>query len=137
MRLHIQPTATQRLSAQDLCRLVLATLEDMKAEEIVTIDLAGKTEIADYMVIASGTSGRQLAAIAERLAERLKAQALGPVPMEGLEAGEWIVLDLIDVIVHLFRPEIRTHYNLEKMWSAVLPRGREEAFYGVAGEARS
>ncbi|HLB07765.1 MAG TPA: ribosome silencing factor, partial [Alphaproteobacteria bacterium] len=87
MRLHIQPSATQRLSAQDLCRLVLATLEDMKAEEIVTIDLAGKTEIADYMVIASGTSGRQLVAIAERMAERLKAQALGPVPMEGLEAG--------------------------------------------------
>lgn len=137
MRFDILTHAHERLSAEDLRRLVVATLDDMKAEEIVTIDLAGKTEIADYMVIASGTSERQLVAIAERLVEKLKKRGFGPVPIEGRGSPDWLVLDLIDVIVHLFRPEVRALYNLEKMWSVALPRGEDGARYGTASEAHT
>lgn len=128
--------ARPRLSAEELRQIVVATLDDMKAEEIVTIDLAGKTEIADYMVIVSGTSERQLVAMAERLVEKLKKRGMGPVPIEGLEGRSWLVLDLIDVIVHLFRPEARALYNLEKMWSVALPRGESSEPYGIASEGR-
>lgn len=103
------------LSSQALLEKIYTILEDKKAHDIVTIDLKGKTTIADYMVIATGQSGRQIAAIADHLAMALK-QAGQPIGIEGLEAAEWVLVDAGDVIIHLFRPEVRLHYNLEKMW---------------------
>jgi len=99
--------------------LVLRTLEDGKAEDIVTIDLAGKTTIADHFVIASGRSARQVLALTEHLEEVLSRRTR--ISTEGKTQGDWVLIDAGDVIVHLFRPEIRTSYNLEKMWSGELP----------------
>ena len=95
---------------------IIASLEDGKAEEIVTIDLAGKTQIADYMVIASGRSARQVVALTEHLIEILPRRSRSLV--EGKAQGDWVLIDAGDVIVHLFRPEIRAYYNLEKMWGS-------------------
>jgi ribosome-associated protein len=95
---------------------VLETLDDSKAEDIVQIDLRGKSAIADHMVICSGRSARQVAAIADRLVDSLK-QDLGVLSrVEGKEAGDWVLIDAGDVIVHVFRPEVREFYQLEKMW---------------------
>ncbi len=96
--------------------MIEASLDADKAENIVRIDLSGKSSIADYMVIATGSNARQLAAMAEHLAEKLKKKRNGFVPIEGRKHGEWVLVDAGDVIVHLFRPEARTHYALEKMW---------------------
>jgi ribosome-associated protein len=101
-------------------KLVETTLDAAKAEEIVTIDLTNKTTIADYMVIATGRSQRQLAAMADHLVAKLKS-AGSHIPVEGKNQGDWVLVDLGDVIVHLFRPEARAHYNLEKMWAMVMP----------------
>ncbi len=98
-----------------------ASLEDDKADDIVVIDLAGKTTIADHMIIASGRSQRQVGAIADHLIERLKALGIGPATAEGLSQCDWVLIDAGDVIVHIFRPEVRAFYNLEKMWGAMLP----------------
>lgn len=92
------------------------SLEDDKAQDVVVIDLAGKSDIADYLVVASGTSGRQVSAIAEHLRDRLKQAGLASVGVEGLTQGDWVLVDGGDVIVHLFRPEVRAFYNIEKMW---------------------
>lgn len=97
--------------------LVLAQLDDDQAQEIVTIPLAGKSSIADHMVIASGRSTRQVAAMAQKLAERIKQAGFGPVRLEGLPAADWVLIDAGDVVVHLFRPEVRSFYSLERMWS--------------------
>jgi len=105
--------------APDLLTRIVASLEDGKAEDIVTIDLAGKTLIADYMVVASGRSARQVASLAEHLIEMLPKKARAAV--EGKAQGDWVLIDAGDVIVHLFRPEIRAYYNLEKMWGSDLP----------------
>lgn len=96
--------------------LVLQSLDDDQAMDVVSIPLEGKTAIADHMIIASGRSNRQVAAIAEKLAERIKQAGKGPVRLEGLPAADWVLVDAGDVIVHLFRPEVRTFYNLERMW---------------------
>ena len=107
--------------------LVLTSLDDDKAEEVVSIDLRGRTAMADHMVIASGRSSRQVGAIAEKLAERVK-QATGRTPrIEGKDAGYWVLIDTDDVIVHVFRPEVREFYQLEKMWmpADALSRVRE------------
>ena len=107
-------------SAQpELLGLILQTLEDGKAEEIVTIDLVGKTTIADQMVIASGRSNRQLLALTEHLEAALARRAR--ISVEGKTVGDWVLIDAGDVIVHLFRPETRAYYNLEKMWGEFLP----------------
>ena len=98
--------------------LVLQTLEDGKAEDIVTIDLAGKTTIADHMVIASGRSTRQVLALTEHLDEVLSRRIR--ISIEGKTQGDWVLIDAGDVIVHLFRPEIRSYYNLEKMWGSAI-----------------
>ena len=101
---------------RDRLDLILTSLEDDKAEEIVKIDLSGKSEMADWMVIASGRSTRQVAAIADHLTDRLK-QELGRLSkVEGKDAGDWVLIDTGDVIVHVFRPEVREFYQLEKMW---------------------
>lgn len=96
--------------------LVLASLDDDQAQDIVSIPLEGKTTIADHMVIASGRSTRQVAAMAQKLAERVKQRGFGSVRIEGLPAADWVLIDAGDVIVHLFRPEVRSFYNLERMW---------------------
>lgn len=104
-------------STDDTLRLIEASLDDDKAEGVVVIDLAGKTGFADYMVIASGRSDRHVGALADHLAEKLKGLGLPSVPMEGTDRCDWVLLDAGDVIVHLFRPEVRDFYNLEKLWS--------------------
>ena len=103
--------------ADEVLKLVQASLEDDKAEEVVVIDLAGKTEIADFMVIATGNSQRQVGAMADHLQRKMKATGLKGVALEGLVNCDWVLIDAGDVIVHLFRPEVRDFYNLEKMWT--------------------
>jgi ribosome-associated protein len=107
--------ATER--AEALHDLVLASLEDDKAVDVVSIPLSGKSNIADHMVIASGRSTRQVAAMAQKLAERIKRDLGRRVRIEGLPVADWVLLDADDVIVHIFRPEVRTFYNLERMWA--------------------
>jgi nicotinate (nicotinamide) nucleotide adenylyltransferase/ribosome silencing factor RsfS/YbeB/iojap len=116
---HTRTRHTRRASPQEILDLVLKTLEDGKAEDIVTIDLAGKTTIADHMVVASGRVARQVAALTEHLEEALSPRAR--ISIEGKAQGDWVLIDAGDVIVHLFRPEIRAYYNLEKLWSEALP----------------
>jgi len=100
-----------------LHRLVLDSLDDDQAVETVSIPLAGKSSIADHMVIASGRSTRQVASMATKLAEKIKAQCGRSARIEGLPAADWVLIDAGDVIVHLFRPEVRSFYNLERMWN--------------------
>ncbi|MCF4166980.1 ribosome silencing factor [Zavarzinia compransoris] len=104
--------------ARTLLDLIVKTLDDNKAEEILTIDLAGKSSIADFMVIANGRSGRQVTALADYVVKAVDEAKLGPCRTEGKAAGDWVLIDAIDVIVHLFRPEVREFYKLEKMWQA-------------------
>lgn len=108
--------ATQGPDPATVLAYVLASLDDDKAEEVVQIDLRGRSDMADYMVICQGRSSRQVAAISEKLADRLK-QDLGILcKTEGKETGDWVLIDTGDVIVHVFRPEVRAFYQLEKMW---------------------
>lgn len=100
-----------------LHELVLRSLDDDQAQEIVSIPLEGKTAIADHMVIASGRSTRQVAAMAQKLSERVKHGGFGHVRIEGLPAADWVLIDCGDVVVHLFRPEVRSFYDLERMWA--------------------
>jgi ribosome-associated protein len=108
-------------ASKKLLGLIEKSLDDDKAENIVAIDLTGKSSIADYMVIASGRSGRQLGAMADHLSVKLKALGIKHVGIEGAATGDWLLLDGGDIIVHLFRPEVRQLYNLEKMWGMELP----------------
>ena len=97
--------------------VVLASLEDSKAEDIVKIDIAGKSALGDYMVVVSGRSNRHVSAISEHLISDLKDEGMGSARVEGLENGDWVLIDTGDIIVHVFRPEIREVYNLERMWA--------------------
>ncbi len=103
-------------TGETLLRTILASLDDDKAEDVVQIDLRGKSEIGDYMVIATGRSTRQVAAMAEKLTDRVKAEFGLVCKVEGKETGDWVLIDTGDVIVHVFRPEVREFYQLEKMW---------------------
>jgi ribosome-associated protein len=105
------------MSADALHQLVMTQLDDDQAQEIVSIPLAGKSSIADHMVIASGRSTRQVASMAQKLAEKIKQAGFGNARVEGLPAADWVLIDAGDVVVHLFRPEVRSFYNLERMWS--------------------
>ncbi len=105
------------IDVEDLHRLVLKSLDDDQAVEVISIPLGGKSSIADHMVIASGRSTRQVASMATKLAQKIK-DTVGRSPrIEGLPAADWVLIDADDVIVHLFRPEVRTFYNLERMWA--------------------
>ena len=106
--------------------LILDQLDEDQAQDLVTIPLEGKSSIADHMVIASGRSTRQVAAMATKLAERLKKEGHGTPRIEGLPAADWVLIDAGDVVVHLFRPEVRSFYNLERMWGF----GEEKAAAG-------
>jgi len=104
-------------TAATLHDLVLASLDDDQAMEVVSLALEGKSSIADYMIIASGRSTRQVASMAQKLSERIKHGGYGHVRIEGLPAADWVLVDAGDVVIHLFRPEVRTFYNLERMWN--------------------
>jgi len=115
-RVEAADAAGKNIPSMSMLDLVLNSLQDDKAEDIVTIELQGKSQIADYMVVASGRSTRQVSAIVEKLSDRLK-QNMGVIArMEGKAAGDWVLLDTGDIIVHVFRPEVREFYQLEKMW---------------------
>ena len=103
----------------------MTTLDDDKAQDIVAIPLAGKSSIADHMIVASGSSSRQLSAMADHLQERLKAMGCPPIGAEGLNGGDWILIDVGDIVIHLFRPEVREFYQLEKMWGEAGHHGLE------------
>ena len=105
------------LAVDQLHQLVLQSLDDDQAVEVVTIPLEGKSSIADHMVIASGRSTRQVASMAMKLSEKIKAERGRAPRIEGLPAADWVLIDADDVVVHLFRPEVRNFYNLERMWA--------------------
>jgi len=110
------PRAADPAESEALHSLVIRSLDDDQAVETVSIPLAGKSSIADYMVIASGRSTRQVASMAQKLVERIKQEGDRIPRVEGLPAADWVLIDAGDVIVHLFRPEVRSFYNLERMW---------------------
>ena len=109
-------------SSEALKETITVSLDDDKAQKVVVIDLKGKTAIADYMVVASGNSQRQVSTMAEHLRKKLKSLGIKGVSVEGLNQGDWVLIDGGDVIVHLFRPEIREFYDLEKLWGDPMPR---------------
>jgi ribosome-associated protein len=111
-----------RPDADETLRIVLARIDDLKAEDTVTIDLTGKTSIADTMVVTSGRSNRQVGAIADHLVKDLAAAGVRGVRVEGMPHCDWVLIDAGDVIVHVFRPEVRAFYNLEKMWAGAGPQ---------------
>lgn len=112
--------AAQPASAALLAEVV-TWLDDAKAEEIVTIPLEGKSSLGDYMVVASGRTDRHVGAIADQIAQKIKETTGIPVRVEGVPACDWVLVDTGDIIVHIFRPEVREFYNLEKMWKAEIP----------------
>ena len=103
--------------ADQILKLITTSLDDDKAENILTIPLQGKSTMADYMVVASGTSSRQVAAMAEHIEFKLKQNKIAILGLEGLRQADWVLIDANDVIVHLFRPEVREFYGLERMWA--------------------
>ena len=117
--------STVRPDATETLNLVLAQLDDAKAEDTITIDLTGKTTIGDFMVVTSGRSNRQVGAIADRLLKALAQAGVAGVRVEGMPHCDWVLIDAGDVIIHVFRPEVRAFYNLEKMWASARPRGRQ------------
>lgn len=114
-------TIYPKISLKNLERLIVSSLSDRKAEQVLSIDLTGKSDVADRMVIASGTSGRHVASLSDAVVEALKGAGFEHIPVEGKDSCEWVLVDCGDIIVHLFKPEVRQHYNLEKMWSVSLP----------------
>jgi len=116
-----EPVSQVRPDAEETLRLILARLDDMKGEDTVTIDLSGKTTIGDYMVVTSGRSTRHVGAVADHIVEDLEKAGLPDVRVEGQPHCDWVLIDAGDVIVHVFRPEVRSFYNLEKMWASGRP----------------
>ncbi|HYW60115.1 MAG TPA: ribosome silencing factor [Xanthobacteraceae bacterium] len=106
-----------QIDTEETLRLVLARLDDMKAEDTITIDLRGKSAIADYMVVASGRSNRHVGSVADRVLEDLHTAGIRQVRVEGMPLCDWVLIDAGDIIVHVFRPEARAFYNIEKMWT--------------------
>ena len=113
--------AKTQATSELLLEAVLSSLDDDKAEDVVQIDLRGKTEIGDYMIVCSGRSSRHVASMSEKLVERLKAEFGRTSRTEGKGTGDWVLIDTGDVIVHIFRPEVREFYQLEKMWLPTTP----------------
>ena len=115
------PKAAKPAPQSDLLKRIIASLEDDKAEAIVTIDLEGRSSLCDAAVIASGRSSRHVASIADHLARRLKEQGYGTRPVTGAAQGDWVLVDAGEIIVHVFRPEVRDYYDLEGMWNVPSP----------------
>jgi ribosome-associated protein len=105
------------LTAADAVRLILASLEDDKAEDIVTIDIAGRSSVADMLVVASGRSQRHVGALADHIVQKLKDQGVKDIRVEGLPHCDWVLVDAGDVITHLFRPDVRSFYGIERIWA--------------------
>jgi len=118
------PAIKVRPGADETLNLILSRLDDMKAEETVTIDLRGKSSISDYMIVTSGRANRHVGAIAENVAKGLKENGIAAPHVEGLPNCDWVLIDSGDVIVHVFRPEVREFYNLEKMWTSDKPAAK-------------
>jgi ribosome-associated protein len=123
-RLKPEPVSKARPSPEETLRLVLASLDDMKAEDTLTIDLRGQTAIADDMVVTSGRSNRHVGAVADRVLEDLRKAGVPNLRVEGMPHCDWVLIDAGDVIVHVFRPEVRIFYNLEKMWAPASARSK-------------
>ena len=119
-----EPVSKARPSPEETLRLVLACLDDMKAEDTISIDLRGKTTIADSMVVTSGRSNRHVGSVADRVLEDLRKAGVPDARVEGMPHCDWVLIDAGDVIVHVFRPEVREFYNLEKMWASGTTRGK-------------
>jgi ribosome-associated protein len=117
-------SAPKRKTKNPLLTSILSHLEDAKAEDIVTIDLNGKAVIADGMIVATGRSNRHVGAIADQLVEKLKGEGHKDLRVEGLPHADWVLVDAGDIVVHIFRPEVRSFYNLEKLWSDHAPDER-------------
>jgi len=111
--------ASSNLTAADALNVVLKSLDDSKAEDVTSIDITGKTTIGDHMVVASGRSHRHVASLADHLVEDLKSAGFRDIRVEGQKSCDWVLVDTGDVIVHIFRPEVREFYNIEKMWRGV------------------
>lgn len=118
----VQPRAAKAQS--ELVSRIVKSLDDDKAEDIVTIDLEGRSSLADALIIATGRSSRHVASIAEHLTRKLKEAGYGTRPIDGASQGDWVLVDAGDVIVHIFRPEVRSYYDLEGMWSVDEPPRR-------------
>ena len=118
------PSGARAPQGEDLRAIAHTCLEDMKAEDTIEIDLTGKTSIADTMIVTSGRSQRHVGSIADRVVQALKDKGFSPPRVEGLPACDWVLIDAGDVLVHIFRPEVRSFYNLEKMWGADRPLER-------------
>ena len=118
-------TVYPKISLKNLEKLIVSALGDRKAEQVISIDLTGKSDIADRMIVASGTSGRHISSLSDAVVDALKAVGYEHIPVEGKDSSEWVLVDAGDIIVHLFKPETRQHYNLEKMWSVSLPKSAE------------
>jgi ribosome-associated protein len=112
------PVSKVKIDTEETLRLILARLDDMKAEDTLTIDLRGQSAIADHMVVTSGTSNRHVGSVAARVLDDLAKAGIRHVRVEGMPHCDWVLIDAGDVIVHVFRPEVRAFYNLEKMWGA-------------------
>ncbi|HWR79226.1 MAG TPA: ribosome silencing factor [Pseudomonas sp.] len=117
------------MQSEELVKIAVAALEDLKAQDITTIDVRGKTSITDFMVIASGTSSRQVKALVDNVLEKVKEQGIRPLGSEGLEGGEWALLDLGDIVVHVMQVATRQFYDLERLW-----QGAEQSRAQHAGE---
>ncbi|MGI9410305.1 MAG: ribosome silencing factor [Hyphomicrobiaceae bacterium] len=107
--------------SEALVQQILAWLDDAKAEDVISINLDGKSSVADFMVIASGRSDRHVGAVADQIRRKLKEHGQGNIRTEGAETCDWVLLDTGDIIIHVFRPEVREFYNLEKMWLTERP----------------
>ena len=119
----------QTMQSEELVKIAVAALEDLKAQDITTIDVRGKTSITDFMVIASGTPSRQVKALVDNVLEKVKEQGIRPLGSEGLEGGEWALLDLGDIVVHVMQVATRQFYDLERLW-----QGAEQSRAQHAGE---
>lgn len=131
-----QPNRRAERPPRELLDLVTSSLDDDQADDVVVVDLAGKTTIADFMVIASGRNPRHIGAMADHLKTRIKAAGRPSPPIEGEARGDWVLIDGGDVLIHLFRPEIRKLYNLEKMWGATWPEPDERRARGTTDPRR-
>ncbi|MGB5489783.1 MAG: ribosome silencing factor [Woeseiaceae bacterium] len=117
------------MNSEKLSGLIIEALEDVKAKDIVKLDVRNMTTVTDYMVVASGTSNRHVKALIDNVAEKAKEAGCRPIGIEGEEGGEWILLDLQDALVHVMLPKVREFYNLEKLWS-IVPSGDASASEG-------
>jgi len=120
-------TASGKDAVKSLSDLVLATLEENSAQDTITIDISEKSSVADFMIVSSGRSNRHVNALADYVMRALKAEGLKDLGIEGLDASDWVLIDAGDVILHIFRPEVRAFYNLEKIWSVPLPESLQSA----------